>query len=259
MTAPVQLSIVIITFNEERNIGRCLDAVKEIADDIVVLDSFSTDNTEKICREKGARFVQHKFDGHIEQKNRAIMYAKFPLVLSLDADEAPDEKLKAAIREVKKKKTADGYTMNRLTNYCGQWIRHCGWYPDTKLRLWDSTKGKWGGTNPHDKFEMNDRSAKVLHLPGNILHYSYYSVEEHYRQAEKFSSIAAEALFKKGATSHLVIAAIKSAAKFVRNYFLKLGFLDGKNGFIICRISAWETWKKYTKLVQLNRAARAKR
>lgn len=250
------LSVVIITYNEERNIGRCLDSVKSIADDIVVLDSFSTDKTEEICKAKGARFFQHPFDGHIEQKNRAITHAKFPLVLSLDADESPDEVLRAEIQKVKSGKQCDGYTMNRLTNYCGQWIKHCGWYPDTKLRLWDSNKGSWTGMNPHDRYELRDRNAKVKHLEGNILHYSYYSVDEHYAQADKFSTIAAKAAFTQGKKSNSVLAAIKCGAKFIRNYIVNAGFLDGKNGYIICRISAWETWRKYIKLRDLWKSAK---
>lgn len=248
MSQSVSISVVIITFNEERNIGRCLDAVKPFADDIVVVDSFSTDRTEAICREKGARFVTHAFDGHIQQKNRAITHARYPFVLSLDADEAPDEKLTAALIAVKKNWSHDGYTMNRLTNYCGTWIRHCGWYPDTKLRLWDSRKGEWTGTNPHDRYELHDKSAPIKHLDGNILHYSYYTVEEHYRQADKFSSIAAAAAFQQGKKSGILLAALKCWAKFVRNYIVNSGFLDGKYGWIICRISAFETWQKYMKL-----------
>lgn len=254
--SPTPLSVVIITFNEERNIGRCLDSVKSIADEIVVLDSFSTDKTEAICKAKGARFFQHAFDGHIEQKNRAITYAKFPFILSLDADEAPDATLLAEIAKAKANKQHDGYTMNRLTNYCGQWIKHSGWYPDTKLRLWDSTKGKWAGQNPHDRYELN-AGAKVKHLDGNILHYSYYTVEEHYRQAEKFSTIAAKAAFAKGKKSGTLLAMMKCWAKFVRNYFINAGFLDGRNGYIICRITAWETWLKYTKLRDLWKTAKA--
>lgn len=253
----VPLSVVIITFNEERNIGRCLDAVQTVADDIVVLDSFSTDATEAICTAKGARFFQHAFDGHIEQKNRAIAYAKYPFILSLDADEAPDETLLAEIARVKADKKFDGYTMNRLTNYCGQWIRHSGWYPDTKLRLWDSMKGHWTGTNPHDRYELTDANAKTQHLDGNILHYSYYTVEEHYRQAEKFSTIAAKAAFARGKKSGTLLALVKCTAKFIRNYIINAGFLDGKNGYIICRITAWETWRKYTKLRDHWKAARA--
>lgn len=249
----IPLSVVIITFNEERNIGRCLDAVRAFADDIVVVDSFSTDRTEAICREKGARFIQHAFEGHIEQKNWAITQAKFPHILSLDADEAPDEMLAAAIREVKANWTHDGYTMNRLTNYCGQWIKHCGWYPDTKLRLWDSRKGRWGGVNPHDKYELTEKGVTEKHLPGNILHYSYYSVEEHHRQSDKFATIAAKALHSKGETISAAMILVKTWAKFIRNYFVKLGFLDGAYGYTICRITAQETRKKYRLLRQLNK------
>lgn len=252
MPNPVQISVVIITFNEERNIGRCLDSVRDFADDIVVVDSFSKDRTREICLSKGARFVEHAFEGHIEQKNWAITQARFPHILSLDADEAPDEELRAAIIRAKSDWTHDGYTMNRLTNYCGKWIHHCGWYPDTKLRLWDSRKGKWGGVNPHDKYELQPGSNE-FHLPGNILHYSYYTVEEHYRQADKFSTIAAKALFQQGKKSSVLHALIKTTAKFIRNYFIKAGFLDGKSGYTICRISAYETWQKYSKLSQFHR------
>jgi len=133
----IQLSVVIITFNEEKNIARCLDSVATIADDIVVVDSFSTDNTKHICEEKNIHFIEHKFDGHIEQKNWAITQAKHQYVLSLDADEALTKELQVEIIKAKNNWQYDGYSFNRLTNYCGVWIKHCGWYPDKKLRLWD--------------------------------------------------------------------------------------------------------------------------
>ena len=119
-----KLTAVIITLNEEKNIGRCLESVKDIADEIVVVDSFSTDNTEKICKQYGIRFLQHSFVGHIEQKNWAITQAKYPHILSLDADELLSDRLKRSIREVKENCEFDGYYFNRLTNYCGKWIRH---------------------------------------------------------------------------------------------------------------------------------------
>lgn len=242
-----QLSVVIITFNEERNIGRCLDSVKDIADDIVVIDSFSTDKTEEICKTKGVRFIQHAFEGHIEQKNYAISQAKYPYILSLDADEALDEVLKNSILEVKKNWKYDGCYMNRLTNYCGKWIYHCGWYPDKKLRLFDSRKGKWGGINPHDKYELISNGTTSI-LKGDILHYSYYSIEEHYQQANKFSDIAANALYKKGEKTNYLHIIVKTIAKFIRNYIIKRGFMDGFYGFVICKITAWETFQKYSKL-----------
>lgn len=247
---PIQLSVVIITFNEEKNIARCLDSLQGIADDIVVVDSFSNDKTEEIVIQKGARFVQHTFEGHIEQKNWAITQAKFPIVLSLDADEALDDNLKKEILRVKNNWTADAYSMNRLTNYCGKWIKHCGWYPDNKLRLWDTRKGKWGGVNPHDKFEMQNGS-KIEKLKGDILHYSYYTISDHLKQVDYFTTIASNAHYKKGTRSNLLKILFSPGIKFFRDYFLKLGFLDGYYGFVICSISSHATFIKYVKLKQL--------
>ncbi len=246
----VKLSVVIITFNEERNIGRCIDSVKDVADDILVLDSFSTDKTEEIVKSKGARFIQHVFDGHIEQKNRVISHALYPHVLSLDADEAPDEILKAEIIKVKNNWQHDGYEMDRLTNYCGKWIKHCGWYPDTKLRLWDSRKGRWTGINPHDKYEL-DAGTVISKLKGNILHYSYYSIHDHIKQVNYFTEIAAKAYFAKGKKSNLFKILFSPVIKFWRDYFFKLGVLDGYYGLIICIISSHATFIKYVKLKQL--------
>ncbi len=249
----IQISAVIITFNEERNIARCLNSLKGIADDIVVVDSFSKDKTEEICKLHGVRFVQHTFDGHIEQKNWAITQAKFPHVLSLDADEALDETLQKSILEAKINWHFDGYEMNRLTNYCGKFIRHSGWYPDRKLRLWDSRKGHWGGTNPHDKYEMNEPTAICGRLNGNILHYSFYSVDEHYRQVNYFTDIMSKALRKQGKTTSILTVYISPVLKFIGSYFLRLGILDGYYGFIVCKISAYATYLKYAKLLALQR------
>lgn len=251
-----QLSVVIITFNEEKNIARCLDSVKEIADEIVVLDSFSKDRTKEICLEKGARFYEHAFDGHIQQKNRAITYAGHPHILSLDADEALDETLKNSILAVKNNWTKDGYYMNRLTNYCGHWVRHCNWYPDRKLRLWDSRKGEWTGINPHDKYELFDGDKNTDYLKGDILHYSYYSVEDHYKQVEYFTNIASKAYFEAGRKAPFYKLIANPVAKFIDHYLLHLGFLDGAAGFSISKISAYATYLKYKKLRGLYAAAR---
>jgi glycosyltransferase involved in cell wall biosynthesis len=247
------ISVVIITFNEERNIARCLASVIDIADDIVVVDSFSTDKTKEICLEHGARFVEHPFEGHIEQKNWAITQAKFPHVLSLDADEALDEQLKQSILAVKANFNQAGYTMNRLTNYCGHWVRHCGWYPDTKLRLWDSRCGAWGGDNPHDKYELQTRQNEIAHLKGDILHYSYYTLDDHYKQVEYFTTILAKAQHKRGKKAPAIMLVLSPIVKFIKDYCIKLGFLDGKMGLRICRISAYATYLKYKKLRALNK------
>ena len=246
------LSVVIITLNEERNIARCLASVKSIADEVLVVDSFSTDKTKEIAEANGAIFVQHKFEGYIEQKNWALSQANYPFVLSLDADEALSDQLRSSITEAKNNKQYDGYTMNRFTNYCGKWVRHCGWYPDTKLRLFDRNKSKWGGVNPHDRLEMV-AGAKVSHLKGDILHYSYYTLSDHINQVNKFTEISANALFKMGKKARLFKIKFSPLIKFIKDYFINLGFLDGYTGFVISRISAHAAFLKYAKLRQLNK------
>ena len=247
------LSVVIITFNEEKNIARCLASIETIADDIVVVDSFSTDKTEQICLQFNVRFIQHNFEGHIQQKNWALKQAKYPHVLSLDADEALTEPLQAFVKSIKENWIADGYTMNRLTNYCGQWIKHSGWYPDKKLRLWDRRLGDWGGTNPHDKVIMK-KGTRITHLNHDILHYSFYTVEQHLQQIDFFTNISAKAAFDRGEKSSSFKIIYKSVFKFFRDYILKLGFLDGYYGFIICKNSAFAKQMKYRKLKDLNKS-----
>jgi len=248
----IKLSVVIITFNEEKNIERCLLSVKEVADEVVVLDSFSKDATEEICARHGVKFFQHAFDGHIQQKNRAITYASNHHVLSLDADEALDKELIGSILEVKKNFAKSGYYMNRLTNYCGHWVKHCGWYPDKKLRLWDRTKGEWRGINPHDKYQMFEGDKVTGHLKGDILHYSYFTAQDHYKQVEHFTNIAAKAYFEKGKKAPFYKLIVNPIAKFIDHYLLHLGFLDGKAGFQISKISAYATYLKYKKLKQFS-------
>jgi glycosyltransferase involved in cell wall biosynthesis len=249
-----KLSVAIITFNEEKNIARCLTSVQRVADEIVVIDSFSTDKTGEICAQFGARFIQNPFGGHVEQKNYAVSRCSNDLVLSLDADEALSPVLASAIEKVKESPDADGYYFNRATYFCGQHIRYCGWYPDPSLRLWNRRKGLWGGDNPHDKFMMQPGTT-VRHLAGDMLHYSYYFIEEHIVQLNKFSSISARSKFLKGKKSNIMKITIFPTWRFFRDYVLKLGFLDGYYGFVICVNSAHEVFQKYTKLRDLWRNA----
>ncbi len=246
-----KLSVVIITFNEEKNIERCIKSVLTIADEIIVLDSFSTDKTKEICEQYKVKFSAHNFDGHIQQKNRALALASNDWVLSLDADEVPDTTLLESIRTVLENPQSDAYYFNRLTNYLGKWVRHSGWYPDKKLRLLRKSKGKWAGINPHDKIEM-DEGIEAEFINGDLLHYSYYSIEQHIDQINKFTTIGAFEAHKTGRKSNMAIAIIKSLWKFIRDYFFKLGILDGYYGFVICSLSSWATFNKYLKLRELN-------
>lgn len=248
----IQLSVVVITLNEERNIGRCLQSVSGIADDIVVVDSGSTDKTEEICLNQGARFIPHPWLGFAETKNFANSQAKFPFILSLDADEALSEELKASILMLREGQSENStYKMNRLTNYCGKWIKHCGWYPDSKIRLFNRGNARWTGMVIHEKL-TTDPGIDVKQLKGDILHYSYYSIAGHITQANLFTDLTAEEAFSKGKNANLAQILCKPPVKFIRDYFFKLGFLDGYYGFIICRISAQATFYKYIKLRQLN-------
>ncbi len=248
----VKISVVIITFNEEKNIARCIKSVQDIANEIIVLDSFSTDKTKEICSSFKVNFVQHKFDGHIQQKNRAAELANFNLILSLDADEALSDELKKSILKIKENPQFDGYYFNRLTNYCGKWIYHCGWYPDKKLRLWKKGKAKWGGINPHDRIILKENSTKK-YLKGDLLHYSYYSIEQHIEQINKFTKIGAQSAFSKKKKANIFIIYFKSKWKFISAFFFRLGFLDGYYGYVICRLSAQATFIKYIKLRELHK------
>jgi glycosyltransferase involved in cell wall biosynthesis len=248
----IKLTVAIITYNEERNIARCLDSVKDIADEIIVVDSFSTDKTESICNQYNLRFIKNPFKGHIEQKNFALALAQHDYVLSLDADEALSSELLLEIRKVKEDFQYDGYRFNRLTNYNGHWVNYCGWYPDTKLRLIKKSLAHWTGTNPHDILEMKN-SSKVAFLKGDLLHYSYTSIASHINQTDKFTTIAARAAFAQGKKSSLVKIYTRPFLKFFRDYFFKRGFLDGHYGLIICSINALSALLKYAKLYDLQK------
>ena len=243
----VQFSAVIITYNEERNIARCLDSVKDVAAEIVVVDSFSNDKTEEICRGFGVRFIQNSFKGHIEQKNFALDQARHDFVLSLDADEALSGTLINALRNLPDVPLVDGYSFNRLSNYCGKWIKHGSWYPDVKMRLFNRNRTRWSGINPHDKAEFT-QAGKCKHLEGDILHYTYNTVEEHIGKLDYFSTIAAKAYYERGKKASLFNLWINPSFAFFRDYFLRLGFLDGYYGWLIARLTAYYTFQKYAKL-----------
>ena len=242
-----KLSAVIITFNEERNIARCLESLQGVVDEIIIVDSFSTDTTQEIARKYNAVFIQHAFKGHIQQKNFALSQASNDFVISLDADEALSETLRNSILKVKMDQIADGYSMNRLSNYCGHWIRHGSWYPDKKLRLFDRRKVQWAGFNPHDKAEAIEGSV-LNHLDGDILHYTYYTIEEHVKKLDYFSTIAAKAYFEKNKHAGWFDLSIRPGFAFLRDFVLRAGFLDGYYGWVIARFTAHYTMQKYVKL-----------
>lgn len=251
MGQSVKISGLIIAFNEEANIVRCITSLQGICDEIIVVDSYSTDNTKKLSLEAGAIFIENTFGGHIEQKNFAISQASHSVVLSLDADEALSPELQKSILAVKKDFDADAYLFNRHNNYCGQWINHCGWYPDAKVRLLKRDMGAWSGTNPHDCIEMN-AGTSIKKLDGNLLHYSFSSMEEHITRAMKYAKISAYAMQKQKRHASLFKMVSSSFFRFIQDYIFKRGFLDGFYGLVICSTSAYTSFLKYAYLRNLN-------
>lgn len=252
MGREVKISGVVITFNEEKNIERCIKSIIEICDEVIIVDSFSNDRTKAICSSYDLRFIENSFEGHIEQKNFALDQAKYDIVLSLDADEEVSKELSESILEVKRNWTGPAYSFNRFTNYCGQWIKYSGWYPDTKTRLWDKGVGRWGGTNPHDAVELVD-SNKPTKLQGDLFHYSYYTMEEHVLRSAKYAKISAKALFEQGKKTSILKMVIRAGFRFIKDFFFRRGFLDGFYGLVICGTSSHTTFLKYAYLRSLNK------
>lgn len=251
-----KLSIVIITFNEEKNIERCIVSVKTIADDIVVVDSFSTDRTSDICKNLGVQFFQHEWSGYSEQKNFANSLAKYDWIFSIDADEALSDELKNSIMQAKKNYHAPNYRICRITNYCGKWIHHSGWYPDVKVRFFDRRQSFWEGLI-HERLNIDDESSVPV-LKGDCYHYSYYSIQGHKIQARNFSEIAALDLYNKRKKTVLSKLLFSPVLKFIKMFFFNLGFLDGTKGFIIARISSNAVYIKYVELRKLYKTEKNK-
>lgn len=245
------ISAVIITKNEERNIRRCLESLQGVADEIIVLDSHSTDGTKAICAEFGVRFVEQDWLGYATTKNQGNSLATHDFVLSLDADEALSPTLREAILAVKPK-LENVYSFNRLTIYCGQEIRHCGWYPDRKPRLFRKGAAAWEGAYVHETL-VPKADVPVQQLKGDLLHYSYYSIGEHVTRTNKYAELAAQRLVEGGKSGLLFKALFSPGFRFFKNYVLRLGFLDGFYGLVICTVSSWEVFLKYAKAIQQKR------
>lgn len=241
MNERAKLSVTLITFNEEKRVRAALESVKW-ADEIVVVDSFSTDQTVAICREYTAKVYQIAWRGYVEQKNIATARAAHDWILNIDADEVVSAELAAEIQQTLAAPACVGYFMPRRTYYLGDWIRHCGWYPDAKLRLFDKRAGKWVGQALHEKVQVNGATA---HLRSALEHYTYEDITDHLKTINNFTSIAASQ--KTGSVSGAGIL-LRTVAAFLKKYLLKQGFRDGTRGVIVCLLSAFTVAVKYAKL-----------
>ena len=247
-----KLSVVIITLNEEKNLKRCFDSVSSIADEIIVLDSFSTDKTKQICQDYNVNFFEQKFEGFIKQKNLAIEKANNDFILSLDADECLSEELIESIKHIKKNFEYNAYSFNRLTFHSGAWIRNCGWYPDKKIRLINKHKARWIGDQIHEVMDV-DKDQNVFHLHGDLLHYSYPTIADHINQTNKFTTIAAKQFYDQGVRSSWTKIIFSTLFKFFKDYFLRRGFMDGFHGLVVCTINALSNFLKYSKILELQK------
>lgn len=247
------LSVILITKNEGANIRDCLASVAW-ADEIIVVDSGSTDDTVAIAREAGAQVHIHAdWPGFGPQKNRALDYASKDWVFSIDADERVTPELRAELERAMQNGAADGYFCPRLSQFCGTFIHHSGWYPDYVLRLFKRGAGRFSDSLVHESVLLTGRTGK---LKNPLLHYSYLTTDDVERKVEHYSNAAAQQMLQGGKRSSWAGAALSGAWAFVRTYIIRLGMLDGAAGWNIARMNARTTFLKYRKLEALRAAKR---
>jgi glycosyltransferase involved in cell wall biosynthesis len=247
------LSVILITKNEAGNIRDCLQTVAW-ADEIIVVDSASTDGTGDIARQMGATVHMHAdWPGFGPQKNRALGYASKDWVFSIDADERVTPELRAELEQAMQAGTADGYFCPRLSQFCGHFIHHSGWYPDYVLRLFKRSAGRFSDSLVHESVLLTGRSEK---LKSPLLHYSYLTTDDVERKVEHYSNAAAHQMLQAGKRSSWIGATLSGGWAFVRTYLIRFGILDGYAGWNIALMNARTTYLKYRKLEALRAAQR---
>lgn len=242
-----KLSASIIAKNEEDKIADCIASLS-FADEIVVVDSGSTDRTVEVALSKGAKVVYNEWAGYVGQKNFAMDQSTGDWTLHIDADERVSKRLREEVLLALENPVADAYTMPRLVYYINRWILHCGWYPARKARLVRKGAGRWGGENPHDSLFVNGR---VGALHGDIYHLSFNDISEHLRTINSFTDIAAAERYAKDVRAGFLSITLRPLGTFMKMYFFKLGFLDGIPGLIISSLSAYHVFCKYVKLREI--------
>lgn len=240
----MRISATIVTLNEERNIARAIESLRCV-DEILVVDSGSTDSTRELALRLGARVIEEPWRGYAGQKNFASQSASFDWILSLDADEALSEELEAEILVLKRDgPRRDGYAMPRLAQYLGRWIRHGGWYPDRKVRLFHRAKAEWVGEYVHESVRV---TGSIGELQGKLLHFTCDSLSQHVRTLDRYTTLAARELMAKKARVPMRRMLFDPAWTFVRTYVIRRGFLDGPQGLAIAWMAALYTFLKYAK------------
>jgi glycosyltransferase involved in cell wall biosynthesis len=241
------LSLSVIAKNEADRIARLLLSAQSIVDEIIVVDSGSTDGTVELCRSSGATVIHQEWLGYAAQKQFAMEQANVEWILNLDADEALSKDLADEIVHALKKEDANniaGFSIPRLSRYLDRWIRHGGWYPDRKVRLVRRGKASWVGDGIHEKLEV---SGKVERLESPLLHYVYRDISDQVRTINRFSSVFAGHREKTGSGGYLFLGLVHSVGKFLECWAWKLGFLDGYPGLVIAVNSAFYVFLKHAK------------
>ncbi len=249
-----KISACVISFNEEDRIEDCLKSLRPIADEIVVVDSGSTDRTREIARRFADKLVEQPFLGYLEQKNFAVAQASHDWILSLDCDERVSPELARSILAFQDRlDERAAWSFNRRTYYLYRWMDHT-WYPDAKVRLFDRRRCHWGGVNPHDRVIVTGGTAG--HLTGDLHHYSFRNLSDHLNKLNRFTDIAAAELVREGRRISPWSPVTHGAAGFVRRYLFKRGFLDGFAGLTVAVSAAIYGFAKYAKAYLAGRAAR---
>lgn len=245
----MKISAVVICGNEEKNIGDCLESLKW-CDEIVVVDSMSTDRTPEIARTYTSKVIQRPWPGYVAQKNFALDQATGDWILSVDSDERCTPELREEIRRELPAAAVDGFLVKRHVHYLGRWINHGGWYPDYKLRLVRRGKAKWTGVDPHDKLVTDGTTRK---LKGELVHFTYRDFRHQLKTIQAYSDVVVDEWVKEGRRFSLLKAVFHPPAKFLGCYVWKLGFLDGWPGFVIAAASAFYVFVKQVKLWEKGR------
>ena len=253
MATPEKISVTLITYNEEANIQDALESVRW-ADEIVVLDSFSTDRTVEICRKYTDKIISQEFVGYGKLRNIAIDAASHPWILSLDADERITEPLKEEIlREMESGPRADGYYIPRKSHFLGHWVRYCGWYPDYRsMQLFRKTMGRYTEVLNDDHLELAPDGRRG-YLSAPILHYTYHSLDQYLAKMERYTTLKAQQMIKDGRRFRAHQLVTHPLFTFLKMYVLRQGFRDGRVGLIVSSLYTYYTFIKYAKLWDLTR------
>ncbi|MDD8027383.1 MAG: glycosyltransferase family 2 protein [Acidobacteriota bacterium] len=245
----MRVSAVLITFNEEANIVAALKSLTGIADEIVVVDSGSTDRTVKLARAFTDKVVTRKWTNYSDQKNFANGLASHPWILSLDADERISDNLRTEILSLRGEDPAcAGFAIPRLVFYLGRWIRHCGWYPDRKVRLFRKDAARWEGEFVHETLAV---SGEIKRFKNPIHHFTYRNIADHLARIDRFADLGAQKLYARGRKCHWYLLFFLPLGRFLKSYFLKRGFLDGYAGIVVSVLNGYSIFVRYAKLGEI--------